>query len=1365
MSTGSVNLHKLFDNVYDAELDQENTRLHHELEQRIAEQFSEFDLDDEVEEIYKSSSALHEHVVRLNVSPPEFNGSLDVGLSVLENAIQHLGEEGLEASNGLGSNENNLVGFSQSYLPFDPASTQRFSLDPSRTPTGCKATDVADHESPIRGSDRHQHRLPCRSSELTSVGAVINGDPSTEGRCSPYYTVLQCDQNSAVYSAQVNGAQSTVLVVSNDNNNPVRSPIIQPYTAIDMESSVRNDRRDILYAARGRQIEALQADLSQLHSEAAKEKRVAAHRLMLAEGEKQILVEKLASADGMIQTLRKELQDREESLAKLRHQLSESEVSKEKLTTELSALKSTNESLSAQLVELSTGDAVRRVEEREDRLTAALERRFTLVNEELLTDLQQANRRLSEKEKQLVDLERQLETFKAESHKARCDFNETIARTNKQLEETQQHCQRLASSAMCSEVTSLRHRLCEMETSRKITEDVNKILQDELQDLREQVSLYENVLKLDGFCDAGKVDDEDSLQYNRNTLYPNSFPVGRKRPKSVDHMVTFEPEVTMSGSSTKPRPASALERRALDTPDPHTVKEFRLLPNDAGEFALDAPRSCIKTQSFPKSGSKAIPCRDPDPFHCLSQLDVLTSTPVPSAMMCRLRSELMRCLTKYKAKREQVTRLHEVVFTTRCQLHQVVESSKMSEKNADALQDRVVSLERELANAREITEAPGPLENVLQCQLKRLKEDYGNLEQELQSTRTRLQTALGAEARALEDAKTANERLAASAAERDAAVERARAVCEMHYTSMRRRLESEWTAEREAATLQAEQMIQRLRHECNEREKAIQKLTHLYEDTQMATQRAVENALIQAMEEREAERIRFWREELPNQLAIARMNSDREWAEKCDIAVREAVAACEKKCALEHTATSLPDAGYSSPKSTTAHLSTKCSQTEMDDLLSLYGLLEPAPNVKGDFPHMRLLQKVFGPQCARCLHAQLIPSTVVTTRLLDKQLYLFIRKRLQSHRWRTWDIVANAIDQLVKPQQLERLVCGSAKSSGLPVTLSTPSEQPLADTICSRLRSSSSPDVSSGNEDDGDNDIESSSRTNVLSRLQLLVFALSDLQAKLEEAKRKPPTSEPSTGLSTNANLVASDLYRTTLQKIKQDVLAYVHSCQTRAAQTLHFELARVHRRACRQFMTHLRRALYDAGALGPASDMISPLKRSSSVPRTVFEPGPSSSQSGKSYSGDGEYRPVSATVPSRVGSSGANSTIQSTALIPQCDLESLLHIIDGVCAFTESNFQTYLSAGSALFSRSRGKAPSTSSSSVFSPFPSSSAIPNPLSLPVSCTPPLSSTSVLHKSSRNSVLHAHPSSLCSSCQVRAWVVRLFVPGVTFVIKF
>ena len=75
----------------------------------------------------------------------------------------------------------------------------------------------------------------------------------------------------------------------------------------------------------------------------------------------------------------------------------------------------------------------------------------------------------------------------------------------------------------------------------------------------------------------------------------------------------------------------------------------------------------------------------------------------------------------------------------------------------------------------------------------------------LQVIRGRLQDALAAEARATAGERTARERLEASAAEREAAVERTRAACEAHYITSRRRLESQLSAEHERALFQLKQ--------------------------------------------------------------------------------------------------------------------------------------------------------------------------------------------------------------------------------------------------------------------------------------------------------------------------------------------------------------------------------------------------------------------------------------------------------------------------------------------------------------------------------------------------------------------------------
>ncbi|THD18166.1 hypothetical protein D915_010504 [Fasciola hepatica] len=157
------------------------------------------------------------------------------------------------------------------------------------------------------------------------------------------------------------------------------------------------ERRELLYTARGHQVEQLTAEVGRLREEIAKEKRLASHRAVLAEGERETLCAKLTASEKLVQSLRADLKEHEDQVNKLRQRLTESETCKNELNTEITNLRSTNESLSTQLVELTTGDALRRVEAREDKLTEALERRYATVAEEVKEELTIANRRIAEK--------------------------------------------------------------------------------------------------------------------------------------------------------------------------------------------------------------------------------------------------------------------------------------------------------------------------------------------------------------------------------------------------------------------------------------------------------------------------------------------------------------------------------------------------------------------------------------------------------------------------------------------------------------------------------------------------------------------------------------------------------------------------------------------------------------------------------------------------------------------------------------------------------------------------------------------------------------------------------------------------------
>ncbi|OON21109.1 hypothetical protein X801_02999 [Opisthorchis viverrini] len=1315
--------------------DQDDKRLRDELEQLIAEQFNDFDLGNDNEDLPGSPGV--EQNVTTSAYPDDVASILAAGkLSLLEHAIQRFGEENHSAVDPLSSQSSNTsiqareLSNSSSSSPFGTSNHEFNSIlisgalvvgDVPPGDLGCNNNNIGldVNAASLRkpsvlspGEEKiDQNARQCQQPVVThsTFRSPYNHSNGTnwdtqvpEGASQQYHLAFQRDRDSNSPSVQMNG-QHTPLQLDNGEKShlPSHIPLGQP-SSLPINAE---DRRELLYAARGRQVEELTNNLNRLQDELAKEKRLAAHRLTLAEGERQALTTRLSSSETLIRDVQQQLSVEQESSSKLAQRLSALQQSNSELTNELSALRSTNESLSAQLIELTTGDAARRAEEREGKLTEALERRYALANEATTAELQLAKQRLLEKDKEVADLQRQLETCRSDANRAQTEFHETIQRTNRQLEDAQQHCQRLASSALCSEVSDLRQKLCELETSRKITEDVNKILQEELHDLREQISLYEGALRLESEYKGDEFMDIISNQYNQSSPMPDPPLVKKKRPKSLDHVAFCENEFTICVSGANPRPSSAVDNVTDPLEDGRGVGEFRKL------YGGNVPYS---TESFSEPPKSAQPARTPsasdrgsEAFRPSSHQKFTTSTPAPNSsqspsMLSRLRSELTRALSGYKAKREQVTQLHEVVFTTRCQLHEAVEKSKRTEKNTALLQDRLVSLEQELTSSRELKGSPGPREHLLQGQVERLRADYAALEEELRSTRARLQSALGAEARALENEKAATERLNASAAERDAAIDRARAVCEVHYTSMRRRLEVDWANEREAATKRAEQALCQARQECAELEVELHRVTKLYQDAQLATQQAVENALLEAMQEREAERIRFWREELPNQLAAARSLWEQEIKNN-----RHSVVQSEKRGSADRA--SKRPITLASAASQTRPIPSNCTgsqtntrilqvnsadvQTEIAPILSVCGLgtgnASCQPIKQSGQTDLRVLPKVYGEHCVQCLSIQLLESEFLSVQVLDDQLRRFLRDRLKLYRRRAWNSVGMALCEAVHRHNLEALlqtVVPEVEKS----ELATGGNAPEPDANCTDKLVSSTEFGDSDSEQTTDLVVDGQmTRPEVLRRVEQLVLALISLQEDLNTTKDNLQQAHLKLEEVRDGNPLASELYHSALRKIKEEVLNYVHTCQTRAAQTLHSELGRVHRRACRQFTNHLRQALYEAGApVGNTSHprVVFPVRRNASPTRS------------NPHSMEASVGSVPATVLRTPNSENVEARQDSSALLPpndssseptnklltstnlSTDLESLLHVIDDVCASTESRFQTNLSTGTALF-------------------------------------------------------------------------------------
>uniref|UniRef100_A0A5K4F1C5 Centrosomal protein of n=1 Tax=Schistosoma mansoni TaxID=6183 RepID=A0A5K4F1C5_SCHMA len=1058
--------------------------------------------------------------------------------------------------------------------------------------------------------------------------------------------------------------------------------------------SDKQDRRELLYAARGYQLQELQTEIIQLREDIAKEKRLSNHRLLLAEGDKETLRSKLSAMEDTVNSLRKELVAKQGNSEVLQKQLKRNEEFQKKLNEELIALRSTNESLSSQLVELTTGNALKRAEEREAQLIESLEQRFISKTEEIKAELNTTQRNLTEKEVEVTGLRRQLEISKAEIIKAQQTHHKMINEANKQLEEAQKHCQQLASSALCSEVTSLRQKVIELETSKKITEDVNKILQDELRDFRDQVSIYESVLKLDAYF-HNNGNDENQFSYESSEFTPIGTK-GRHSGKSVAFADTIEHSHI---NLHRRRPCSAIERPIYSADDNCTITGW-----DSNERPCRFRRNSDSKQPHSDNddlADKACEYEQDGLFHSLTRQGILTSTPAvsvisPKSPMAKLRNELERCLLNYKAKREQVTKLHEILYTTRCQLHQSREALEKAEKSAKLLQERVLSLEQELSTLRSIGDNPGPREVLLSGQLERLRGDYAHLEEELQTTRTRLQAALGAEAKALEAEKTISERLAASVAERDAAVDRAKAVCEAQYAVMRRRLEADWANERETNACRAEEKLTEMKKALCEMEREVQRITNLYQESQISAKKAVENAVMEAMKLREAERMRFWREELPEQIEVARQS----WILQMKT----------QNIGAEALTNKLKDKGCQTEACVSMNVSvntsylaksTACIQTELSELLPIKFGIDMDDPVPGIFNNNEIktaihskypiLSEYLSAECLFHLCTHLTETSCMNLCYLEKEIKNSSQNILEHVLQDLLKHIDNEIDRLTVEYNVAHIFNKDVNKKFFsenqfmfkcPDTLQCSSVDISTDKSDEILEKTSS-NYCQKNVNYNYSKIRLSKMIgceyqSVLGKILLLVVNLDDT-SKCVQKFNNPSLNNTNSITYEQKSVQVSGLdaeyYHSIIQKIKADVLNYVELCQSRAAQILHSELARVHRRACRQFTSRLRQALFEAGA-----PIFSTLKPGDFCNKTAEFANTIDSNFIKNKSCQLNKRCEGMGLSEASNENDFQAVTTPSTPNPHSELESLLHIIDEVCASTETKFYANTSTGLLLF-------------------------------------------------------------------------------------
>ncbi|XP_035755398.1 centrosomal protein of 152 kDa isoform X4 [Egretta garzetta] len=256
----------------------------------------------------------------------------------------------------------------------------------------------------------------------------------------------------------------------------------------------------VLNKARERQLEELNEKLEK----SAQQIRYLNHQLSMVKDEKDGLAVSLRESQKLYQNGKEREVHLEGQIKTLETQIQTLTTNEEQILKQSKVAEVAMESMKKQLLELQRSDALQRAREQHEAIISALKQKYekqVLSLEQKLDTTKSALREQKELCKNLGEHVKQLEKTLEET---KCEKTEIINRLTRSLEESQKQCANLLQTGSMQETNQLRFQLQQAQSAHLISNNMNKALQEELTELKEEIALYESAAKLGVFLnDAG----------------------------------------------------------------------------------------------------------------------------------------------------------------------------------------------------------------------------------------------------------------------------------------------------------------------------------------------------------------------------------------------------------------------------------------------------------------------------------------------------------------------------------------------------------------------------------------------------------------------------------------------------------------------------------------------------------------------------------------------------------------------------------------------------------------------------------------------------------------------------------------------
>ncbi|XP_026952444.1 centrosomal protein of 152 kDa isoform X5 [Sagmatias obliquidens] len=220
------------------------------------------------------------------------------------------------------------------------------------------------------------------------------------------------------------------------------------------------------------------------------------HQLLIIKDEKDGLALSLRESQKLFQNGKEREIQLEAQIKALETQiqalkLNEEQMIKKSRTTEMAL-----DSLKQQLLDLRHSESLQRAREQHESIVMGLTRKYEEQVLSLQRKLDATVTALKEQEDICCHLKDQVKQLERNQEATKLEKTEIINRLTRSLEESQKQCANLLHSGSVQEVAQLQLQMQQAQKAHAMSENMNKALQEEIKELKEEISLYESAAKL-----------------------------------------------------------------------------------------------------------------------------------------------------------------------------------------------------------------------------------------------------------------------------------------------------------------------------------------------------------------------------------------------------------------------------------------------------------------------------------------------------------------------------------------------------------------------------------------------------------------------------------------------------------------------------------------------------------------------------------------------------------------------------------------------------------------------------------------------------------------------------------------------------